>query len=102
MPTFELAPRFERDWRKLTSQEKDAFRKTIRESFVLGLDDPDRPFRPGLRVKGVTAHPGVFEMTWAPDGRATFSYGEERISGTAHIIWRRIGTHAIFNPPPGP
>jgi len=23
----------------------------------------DRPFRPGLRVKGVAAHPGVFEMT---------------------------------------
>jgi hypothetical protein len=64
------------------------------------LDAPDQPFRPGLRVKGVTAHPGVFEMTWAPDGRATFSYGEERVRGTAHVIWRLIGTHAIFTPPP--
>jgi hypothetical protein len=53
-------------------------------------------------VKGVTAHPGVFEMTWAPDSRATFSYGNERIPGKAHVIWRRIGTHAIFTPPPRP
>jgi hypothetical protein len=42
------------------------------------------------------------EMTWDNDGRATFSYGEERIAGQAHVIWRRIGTHAIFTPPPGP
>ena len=33
------------------------------------------PFRPSLRIKGVQGHPGVFEMTWAPDGRATFHYG---------------------------
>jgi len=39
MPTFETLPRFERDWKNLTSQ---------------------------------------------------------------HVIWRRIGTHAIFTPPPGP
>jgi len=50
----------------------------------------------------VTAHPGVFETTWDNDGRATFSYGEERIPGQAHVIWRRVGTHAIFTPPPGP
>jgi hypothetical protein len=23
----------------------------------------------------VQGHPGVWEMTWAPDGRATFEYG---------------------------
>lgn len=101
MPTFELTPRFERDWRKLTAQQRDAFQKVVAEAFVPDLDAPDRPFRPGLRVKGVAAHPGIFEMTWAPDGRATFSYGEERVPGKAHIIWRRIGTHAIFTPPPG-
>jgi hypothetical protein len=50
----------------------------------------------------VTAHPGVFEMTRDNDGSATLSYGEERISGEAHVIWRRIGTHAIFTSPPGP
>jgi hypothetical protein len=72
------------------------------DAFVPDLAAPDRPFRPGLRVKGVTAHPGVFEMTWDNDGRATFSYGGEQIAGQAHVIWRRIATHAISIPPPGP
>ena len=102
MPTFELTPRFERDWRKLADHQKDAFRKTIREAFVPDLSAPDQPFRPGLRVKGVTAPPGIVEMTWAPDGRATFSYGEEHVPGTAHVIWRRIGTHAISLLRPAP
>jgi hypothetical protein len=102
MPTFEILPRFERDWKKLTSQQQATFRKVITEAFVLDLSAPDRPFQPGLRVKGVTAHPGVFEMTWDGDGRATFSYGDERVPGEAHVIWRRIGTDEIFTPPPGP
>jgi hypothetical protein len=72
------------------------------EALVPDLAAPDRPFRPGLRVKGVTARPGVFEMTRDNDGRATFSYGAARVPGQAQVIWRRIGTHAIFTPPPGP
>jgi hypothetical protein len=38
-------------------------------------------------------------MTWAPDGRATFEYGDEIQPGEAHIIWRRIGTHSVFRQP---
>ena len=103
MPVFETLPRFERDWKNLTWHMQQAtFRKVITEAFVPDLAAPDCPFRSGLRVKGVTARPGVFEMTWDSDGRATFSYGEERIPGQPHVIWRRIGTHAIFSPPPGP
>ncbi len=102
MPTFETLPRFERDWTNLTRQQQAIFRKVTTEYFVPDLAAPDRPFRPGLCVKGVTAHSGVFEMTWDNDGRATFSYGQERIAGQAHVIWRRIGTHSIFTPPPGP
>jgi hypothetical protein len=44
-------------------------------------------------------HPGVWEMSWAPDGRATFEYGDEVHAGEAHIVWRRVGTHAIFRRP---
>lgn len=102
MPTFETLPRFERDWKGLSTPQRAAFRKTVKDAFVPDLMAPDRPFRPGLRVKGVTGSPGIFEMTWENDGRATFSYGPERIAGQPHVIWRRIGTHAIFVPPPGP
>jgi hypothetical protein len=30
---------------------------------------------------------------------ATFSYGDERVSGQPHIIWRRVGGHEIFKQP---
>ncbi|MGI8596480.1 MAG: hypothetical protein ACR2LY_04255 [Thermoleophilaceae bacterium] len=53
----------------------------------------------GLRVKGVQGHPRVFELTFAPDGRATFEYGPEQRPGEAHIVWRRIGDHSIFRAP---
>ncbi len=56
-------------------------------------------FRKGLRVKGVRGAPGVFEMTWADDGRATFQYGESVIPGEPHVIWRRVGTHDILRQP---
>ncbi len=58
-----------------------------------------RPLRPGLRVKGMADHPGVFEMTWADDGRATFHYGAAVREGEVHIVWRRIGSHEIFENP---
>lgn len=41
----------------------------------------------------------MFEMTWAPDGRATFEYGEEQTEGEPHVIWRRVGTHDVFESP---
>ena len=102
MPTFETLPRFERDWKKLTAQQQALFRKVVMEVFVPDLAAVERPFRPGLRVKGVTAHPGVFEMTWDGDGRATVSHGDEQIAGEPHVIWRRMGTYENFTPPPGP
>jgi hypothetical protein len=66
------------------------------------LTAADWPFRPGLRVKGARAHSGVFQMTWDNDGDATFSYGSESMPGRPHVIWQGIGTHDVFNPPPGP
>ncbi|MGW8526811.1 hypothetical protein [Nocardiopsis sp. NPDC055824] len=57
-------------------------------------------FRPGLRVKGVQGAPGVYETTWAPDGRATWEYGDGRFPGKAHVVWRRVGTRSVFNPGP--
>lgn len=55
-------------------------------------------FRPGLRVKRVEGTDSIFEMTWAPDGRATFEYGTSEGRG-AHVTWRRIGRHDVFRRP---
>ena len=38
-------------------------------------------------------------MTFAPDGRATFTYGAPVRENEPHVAWRRIGTHDIFKRP---
>lgn len=98
MPTREVLASFWRDWGRLTPQQQRAFRHAVAQ-FIADLASGGRGFRPSLRVKRVQGHPRVWEMTWAPDGRATFEYGEEVRAGEPHIIWRRIGTHSVFRRP---
>ncbi|MFL6127887.1 MAG: hypothetical protein ACJ73E_02335 [Mycobacteriales bacterium] len=43
--------------------------------------------------------PGVRELTWAPDGRATIECGREQKPGEPHVVWRRVGTHDVFRQP---
>lgn len=98
-PTYEYSRSFGREFRKLSRKDQKAFRDAV-QVLVEALQVGGRSeFPPRLRIKGVQGHPGVFEMTFAPDGRATFSYGEEITSGEAHIVWRRVGTHDIFKRP---
>jgi hypothetical protein len=94
MATFETLPHFEEDWTKLTRDQQCVFRKVVLEAFEPDLMAPDLPFRPALRVRELAGHTGVFEMSWGDGGRATFSYGTERVSGHPHVIWRQIGTFA--------
>jgi len=81
-------------------QERSAFGDAVRK-FVEDLERL-RPgqFRGALRVKPMQGASGIFEMTWEiKDGRATFEYGEGLTPGDPHIVWRRIGSHAIFTAP---
>jgi hypothetical protein len=96
MPTYLALLRFRRDWERLTPQQQAQFRAAL-AFFVEDLRKGDG-FRPGLRVKKMAGH-DVWEMTWAPDGRATFSYGKQVKPGEVHVVWHRIGTHAIFKEP---
>jgi hypothetical protein len=95
MPTHARTRQFDRDWRRLRAAERDRFRVAFRK---FDVDLTSGRFRAGLRVKGIQGAPGVFEMTLAPDGRATFEYGESQGAGP-HMIWRRIGTHAVLAGP---
>jgi len=97
MPTREALPQFWRDWERLGADRQEAFLAVV-ERFVDDLR-AGRGFRPGLRVKGVRTGAGIYELTWAPDGRATFSYGRSIVEGEPHIIWRRIGTHDVLREP---
>ena len=92
MATFVTLPHFEANWAKLTRRQQDAFRTVVLEAFEPDLVAPDRPFRRSLCVRSVAGHPGLFEMTWNHDGRATFSYGLERVPGQPHVVWQDIVT----------
>ena len=94
MPTYTKLPRFQRDFEQLSAKDQERFREAVRK-FVEDLGR-GRGFRPSLRVKGVQGAPGIYEMTWAPDGRATFHYGEPIRESEVHVVWRRVGTHAIL------
>jgi hypothetical protein len=97
-PTFEAEARFERDLRRLTRAQRAAFDRA-RRRLVAALGSSPPRFDPASRVKRVQGQAGVWELSWAPDGRATFSYGPEVLPGQAHIVWRRIGDHSVLVDP---
>lgn len=97
MPTYDAEGRFYRDYERLTPEEVRAFQVTVRK-FVADLKRGGG-FRAGLRMRRVVGHPGVYELTWAPDGRATFVFGDPVREGDLHVVWRRIGDHSIFDDP---
>ena len=94
MPTYDRSGRFRRDWNRLSEAQRVRLKAT-RDDFIADLREMETSsrtsgemeagrrssLRPGLRVKGVKGAPGVFEMAWAPDGRATFSWGDEIVPG---------------------
>jgi hypothetical protein len=86
--------RFDRDYEALSPDEKRAFKEAVKK-FVEDLDR-GRGFRKGLRVKGVQGASGVSEMTWADDGRATFSFGRSIRGNEPHVIWHRVGSHDVI------
>jgi hypothetical protein len=98
MPTYAWLARFGSDFARLSPEQQAAFLVAVQQ-FVDDLNRDDRVFRNGLRVRGIQGATGILEMTWAPDGRATFEYGDELAAGTPHIIWRRVGSHDVFKRP---
>lgn len=96
MPTYSVTRRFRADLERLDPAQRAKFRIAV-EKFLADL--PSGRFRNGLRVKGIRGADGIFEMTWDGDGRATFEFGPEQRPGEPHVIWRRIGTHAVLDEP---
>ncbi|MFF5858628.1 hypothetical protein ACFY8B_23875 [Streptomyces sp. NPDC012751] len=97
MRTFETLPRFTADLQHLTPAQRRRFRRVVLDAFVPDLRT-GRQFRPGSRIKGVRCVPGVYELAWAPDGRATWSYGRAVVAGLPRRV-ARIGGHDIFTGP---
>jgi hypothetical protein len=97
VPHYSKTPRFARDFRALPQDLRIRFWDTVRDEFIPDLEKGK--FRAGLRVKRIQHTEDVFEMTFAPDGRATWQYGPEIEPGVPHVIWRRIGKHSVLNKP---
>ncbi len=85
MPTFERLPRFDREFRKMSRALQRAFLAML-PLFIEALRTSPPTFPPTLRVKRVKGPDGVWEVTFARDGRATFAYGDEVRPGEAHVI----------------
>jgi len=69
-----------------------------RQSWLRVFLHPEHAVK-SLRVKKMAGYDDVWELTWAPDGRATFEYGASVKEGHPHVRWRRVGTHDIFKRP---
>lgn len=99
MPTFATNSGFVRAYNNLPPEQANRFDEAIAE-FVQDLReierDPRRWFRARLRVKRVRGLSDVYEMTWARNGRATFSWGDEQKEGMRHVVWHQIGGHEIL------
>jgi hypothetical protein len=102
---YRKLPTFDRDFRKLSKDEREAFRTFIREQFipaVKGYEEDVTHFSwpKGLRYEHLNATRGIYAITRSfsgPDGRATFEY--ETFEGEIFLVWRRIGRHAIYKNP---
>jgi hypothetical protein len=95
VPTFERMARFDREFRRMPRELQHAFLEML-PIFIDALRAGPAAFPPKLRVKRVKGTSDVWEITFAPDGRATFAYGDEVIPGQPHVIWPRVGTHDVL------
>jgi hypothetical protein len=50
-------------------------------------------------VNPLAGHRGVYELRFAPDGRATFTFAPPVREGKPHVILRRIGGHDVLDRP---
>jgi hypothetical protein len=95
MARYVRTRRFEGDWQALTSEQRKAF---VAALLNFDADLAGNEFRPSLGVKAVQGASRAFEMSWAPDGRATFEYGDSA-SPERVVIWRRVASQEVFRRP---
>ena len=82
LKSFRRSKRFERNFKKLPQELKDAFYNQLKKFCT---SHPN--LHPSLRVKGVQGKKGIYEMTVTMDIRATFEYTEDG------MLFRNIGDH---------
>lgn len=106
MPHWDALPRFYNDWHTLEQPKKGLFLTRLQEFIGVlkrweaeGMPGSHPPFPAHLGIKSMAGRRNIWEFRWSGDGRATWSYGPPPQDGMCKIIWRRIGTHQIYNDP---
>jgi mRNA-degrading endonuclease YafQ of YafQ-DinJ toxin-antitoxin module len=94
---------FDRDFARLPTEHQQMFLKVLREHFLPAIGAGSftgvPPWPKRLRVHQLVG--GVYSITWnftGPDGRATFGLDRDQ-NGDTVLVWRRIGTHDIYDRP---
>lgn len=105
MPTREAEPRFMSDFRRLSADQRAQFR-AARLAFIAALTAWEesgftgRPsFPKSLGIRHMQGSPNILELRWGLDGRCTWMFGTPKRPGRAHVVWRRIGSHEIYDDP---
>lgn len=100
---YRALPRFEADYKKLTTEERRVFKEALATFISAGRGFEKKPegyvWPKSLRVERLQGTP-VMAMTWSfsgPDGRATFQL--ETVDGELWVTWRRVGRHSIYSQP---
>jgi len=98
VPTFDRLALFKREYRRLTPEQQARFKVAVAKLIAaLSQTPPRMPGEP--LVNPLAGHRGVYELRFAPDGRATFTFGASVREGQPHVIWRRIGGHDVLDRP---
>lgn len=101
---YRTAAAFDRDFARLPVQHQQMFRTAVRDHLLPAIDagsftgDPPWPTR--LRIHQLHGT-DVYSLTWSfasPDGRATFHLTTDD-AGDRVLVWRRTGTHRIYDRP---
>ncbi len=92
-----MQPGFAREFSRLPREQQRAFRQAVSKLIAALKSDGELPR--SLRIKRVQGTKDVWEMSYSGDGRATFRYGTSRKGGETHVIWLRVGGHAILSRP---
>jgi hypothetical protein len=105
MPTFEVQQRFWNEYEQLTHRQQVLF-ESARQQFIEVLSAWEQDgcrgvprFPARLGVKPMVNQRNILELAWAPDGRCTWQFGTPQRTGLCHVVWRRIGSHAIYADP---
>ncbi|MGH2409666.1 MAG: hypothetical protein ACRDGS_04760 [Chloroflexota bacterium] len=97
MTSYDWHNRFLAEYERLSPEDQDAFQAAIRR-FVAALRASRAP-DPGLGIRQMTNHPGIYEFHFSRRGGATFHYGSEDRGKEAHVVYRRVGGHEIYRQP---